>query len=290
MHDAALHCVCCASCRWGNSMARKIFYISDGTGITAETIGHSVLTQFESVEFETMRIPFVDSVDKALEAAERVRLAGLESGLRPVVVNTVVDPDLTRILADSGALMMDVFAPFIAPLEQELGTKRQPRVGKAHGLVDFAQYEARINATNYALTHDDGIDFNYNDADVILVGVSRSGKTPTCLFMALHFGIRAANFPLTPDDLDTGELPRRLALHRHKLFALTIDPHRLQQVREARKPGSRYATIEQCRLEVTAAEKMFRMERLPVLSTTHTSIEEIASKVLSALGIERHLY
>ena len=155
-------------------MARRIFYISDGTGITAETIGHSVLTQFESVAFETMRIPFVDSYEKALDAAERVRVGGIESGLRPVVVNTVVDSDLTRVLADSGALMLDVFAPFIAPLELELGTTRQPRVGKAHGLVDFEQYEARINATNYALTHDDGIDFNYNDADVILVGVSRS--------------------------------------------------------------------------------------------------------------------
>ena len=271
-------------------MARQIFYISDGTGITAETIGHSVLTQFESVEFETMRIPFVDSVEKALEAAERVRLAGIESGERPIVVNTVVDPEWSRMIADSGALMLDVFAPFIAPLELELGTKRQPRVGKAHGLVNFAQYEARINATNYALTHDDGIDFNYNEADVILVGVSRSGKTPTCLFMALHFGVRAANFPLTPDDLESQELPRRLAMHRHKLFALTIDPARLQQVREARKPGSRYATLEQCRFEVSTAEKLFRRERLPVLSTTHTSIEEIASKVLSALGIERHLY
>ena len=237
-----------------------------------------------------MSIPFVDSVEKALEAAERVRLAGIESGERPIVVNTVVDPEWSRMIADSGALMLDVFAPFIAPLELELGTKRQPRVGKAHGLVNFAQYEARINATNYALTHDDGIDFNYNEADVILVGVSRSGKTPTCLFMALHFGVRAANFPLTPDDLESQELPRRLAMHRHKLFALTIDPTRLQQVREARKPGSRYATLEQCRFEVSTAEKLFRRERLPVLSTTHTSIEEIASKVLSALGIERHLY
>jgi regulator of PEP synthase PpsR (kinase-PPPase family) len=271
-------------------MARKIFYISDGTGITAETIGHSLLTQFESVTFETMRMPFIDSVEKARAAAERVRSESLASGQRPIVVNTVVDPDLSAIIADSGALMLDVFAPFITPLEAELGTKRQPRVGKAHGLVNFAEYEARINATNYTLTHDDGIDLNYADADLILIGVSRSGKTPTCLYMALHFGIKAANYPLTPDDLESQELPKRLTAHRHRIFALTIDPARLQQVREARKPGSRYATIEQCRFEVAEAEKMFRRERLPVLSTTHTSIEEIASKVLSALGIERHLF
>lgn len=271
-------------------MARKIFYISDGTGITAETIGHSVLTQFENIQFETMRMPFVDSIEKAHLAAERIRSECEATGVRPIVVNTVIDSELTAVISASGALMLDVFAPFIAPLELELGTKRQPRVGQAHGLVNFAEYEARINATNYTLTHDDGVDLNYNDADVILIGVSRSGKTPTCLYMALHFGIKAANYPLTPDDLESPDLPKRLAPYRSKIFALTIDPVRLQQVREARKAGSRYATLEQCRFEVAEAEKMFKRERMPVLSTTHTSIEEIASKVLSALGIERHLF
>jgi regulator of PEP synthase PpsR (kinase-PPPase family) len=142
------------------------------------------------------------------------------------------------VLATSGALMLDVFAPFIAPLEAELGTKRQPRVGKAHGLTNFAEYEARINATNYAMSHDDGVDVNYGDAEVILVGVSRSGKTPTCLYLALHFGVRAANYPLTPDDLERQEIPPNLKLHRRKLFGLTIDPVRLTQVREARRPGA----------------------------------------------------
>ncbi|MBK8285056.1 MAG: kinase/pyrophosphorylase [Ahniella sp.] len=269
---------------------RRVFYISDGTGITAETIGHSVLTQFGGVEFETTRLPFVDSMDKAREAAERVRKEGEESGLRPIVVNTVIDPEMSLLISDSGALMLDVFAPFIAPLELELGTKRQPRVGQAHGLVNFQEYESRINATNYALSHDDGIDPNFNDSEVILVGVSRSGKTPTCLYLALQFGIRAGNYPLTPDDLEQGELPQKLLAHRQRLFALTIDPIRLRQVREIRKPGSRYATLDQCRYEVAEAEKLFKRERLPVLSTTHTSIEEIASKVLQALGIQRHLF
>ena len=270
-------------------MKRMIFYISDGTGITAETIGHSVLTQFDSIEFQTTRLPFVDNAVKARAAAERVRHEGELSGQRPIVVNTAVDPELSAILATSGAFMMDVFAPFIAPLEQELGTKRQSRVGKAHGLVNFAEYEERINATNYTLTHDDGIDLNYGEADLILIGVSRSGKTPTCLYLALHFGVKAANYPLTPDDLERQELPPSLAPCRNKMFALTIDPARLQQVRQHRKPGSRYATIEQCRWEVSEAEKLIKRERLPVLSTTNTSIEEIASKVLQALGLNRHL-
>jgi hypothetical protein len=269
---------------------RPVFFISDGTGITAETIGHALLTQFDGVAFETQRIPFVDTFEKAQLAAQRIRIRGAQCEHRPIVVNTVVDGALTDIIAESGALMLDVFRPFISPLESELGQPRQSRVNKAHGLVDYTAYEARINATNYALTHDDGIDVRYDDADLILVGVSRSGKTPTCLYLALHFGVRAANYPLTEEDLQGHELPKRLRAFRKKLFALTIDPERLQQVREARRPGSRYATLDLCKREVASAEILYRQENLPVLSTTHTSIEEIASKVMSTLGIERQLY
>lgn len=269
---------------------RPIFYISDGTGITAETIGHSLLTQFDGIDFDAVRIPFVDDAEQAHAAVARIRNAQAHFGTRPIVINTVVEPGLSEILASSGALMLDVFAPFITPLERELDCRRSPRVGHAHGMVNFAQYEARINATNYALTHDDGIDVHYDDADVILVGVSRSGKTPTCLYLALHFGVKAANYPLTEEDLEGRELPKRLRPYRKKLFALTIDPERLRQVREARRPGSRYAKIETCRSEVAQAEALFRQENLPVLSTTHTSIEEIASKLMSTLGIERQLY
>jgi regulator of PEP synthase PpsR (kinase-PPPase family) len=271
-------------------MRRTIFYVSDGTGITAETIGHSVLTQFDGIDFDTFRIPFVDDEEKAHGAAARIRNIYAVSGARPIVVNTVVDPLLTEILSTSGAFMLDVFAPFIGPLETELGTRRSPRVGKAHGLTDFAEYEARINATNYALTHDDGIDVSYADADVILIGVSRVGKTPTCLYMALHYGVKAANYPLTEDDLDKLELPKRLVPYRNRLFGLTIDAQRLAQVREARKPGSRYAKLEQCRHELTLADKLFKRENIPVQNSTATSIEEIASKLLSQLGIEKHMF
>jgi len=269
---------------------RPVFFISDGTGITAETIGNSLLTQFAGIEFRTLRIPFVDTRDKALAAADEIRAAGLRAGQRPIVVNSAVDPELNALIIDSGALMLDIFAPFIKPLEQELGVKRQPLLGRAHGMVDFAAYESRINATNYALSHDDGIDLDYNEADLILVGVSRSGKTPTCLYLALHYGVKAANYPLTEDDLDGDRLPKKLHPHRRKLFGLTIDPGRLHQIRSERKPGSRYATLEQCKREVAQAEEMFRIERLPALSTTHTSIEEIASKVLAQFGIQKHMF
>ena len=271
-------------------MRRTIYYVSDGTGITAETIGHSVLTQFDGVDFDTYRIPFVDDEIKARAATLRIKASHAHDGLRPIVINTIMDQKLSDMVAESGAFMVDVFAPFLGPLEIELSAKRSPRVGKAHGLTNFTEYEARINATNYALTHDDGIDVNYGDADVILVGVSRVGKTPTCLYMALHYGVKAANYPLTEDDLDKLELPRRLVPYRQRLYGLTIEAQRLAQVREARRPGSKYAQLEQCRWELAQADKLFRRETIAVQNTTHTSIEEIASKILSQLGIEKHMF
>lgn len=269
---------------------RPVFYVSDGTGITAETIGHSLLTQFGGVEFLTDRISFVDDPGKAGQARDLIRAAGERHQVRPIVVNSCVDAQLSTILAQSGALMLDVFEPFIEPLERELGEPRQPRVGHAHGLVDFDTYHRRINAMNYSLTHDDGVAFDYAEADVILVGVSRAGKTPTCVYLALHYGIKAANYPLTDEDLESDRLPPRLKAWRRKLFGLTIDPERLHQIRQERRPDSRYARLETCRREVQAAEAMFALERVPTLSTTHTSIEEISSKVLSTLGLQREMF
>jgi len=269
---------------------RPIFFVSDGTGITAETIGHSVLTQFDGIDFDTKRLPFVDSEEKAHAACALICAAHAHTQARPIVVNTVVDPVLSGVLATSGALMLDVFAPFIGPLELELGQSRTPSVGKAHGLNNYAEYEARMNATNYALTHDDGIDINFSDAEVILLGVSRSGKTPTCLYLALHYGVRAANYPLIPEDLEAGEIPQRLRSFKDRLYALTIDPTRLSQIRSERRPNSQYASLTQCQWEVETAQKLYRRENIPVLSSTHTSIEEIASKVLQALGLNRQLY
>jgi [pyruvate, water dikinase]-phosphate phosphotransferase / [pyruvate, water dikinase] kinase len=157
-------------------------------------------------------------------------------------------------------------------------------------MADFETYHRRINAMNYALTHDDGVSINYDDADLILVAVSRAGKTPTCVYLTLHYGVSAANYPLTEEDLEHDRLPERLRAHRGKLFGLTIDPVRLQQIRQERRPDSHYAKLETCKREVSAAEALFRAERIPVLSTTHTSIEEIASKVMTTLGIHRGMF
>lgn len=271
-------------------MKRTVFFISDGTGITAETLGHSLLTQFEGIEFKQVRIPFVDCEEKARAAVKQIEEAAERDGARAIVFNTVVDPELCSLLATSRGLVLDLFAAFLAPLEAELNTKRTPKVGRAHGMTSGKNYDARIHAMNYALAHDDGVAPDYSEAEVVLVGVSRSGKTPTCLYLALHYGIKAANYPLTDDDLEELQLPEPLRSWRDKLFGLSIDPVRLQQIRQARRPNSRYADIRQCRREVAEAEALFEKQGIQWLSSTHTSIEEIASKLLQMKGIERHFY
>lgn len=269
---------------------RPVFYVSDGTGITVETIGHSLLTQFTGFSFVTDRISFVDDLAKARLAAERIREAGLRHESRPIVIHSNVDPDISGVLAESGALTLDVFAPFIQPMEEELGASRQSRIGQAHGMVDFEAYHRRINAMNYALAHDDGVSMDYSEADLILVGVSRAGKTPTCVYLALHHGVRAANYPLTEEDLESDRLPPKLRPYRSKLFGLTIDPTRLQQIRQERRPNSRYAQLDTCKREVAAAEELLRSEGIQMLSTTHASIEEISSRVLEVLGLNREMF
>jgi regulator of PEP synthase PpsR (kinase-PPPase family) len=232
----------------------------------------------------------VSTVDKAEEAVRKINRAATDDGVRPIVFSTLVVDELRDIVMGSEGLFLDFFAAFVGPLERELNVRSTHLAGRAHGMFDVAGYTARINATNFALANDDGTGQDYSHSDVILIGVSRSGKTPTCLYLALHYGVKAANSPLTEDDLSGDALPKRLQAHKRKLFGLTIDPIRLQQIRNERKPGSRYATLEQCRKEVALAEMLFRTEHLPNLSTTHTSIEEIASKVLAQFGIQRHMF
>ena len=268
---------------------RTVFFISDQTGVTAETMGHSLLTQFDGLEFRPVTLPFVSSVDKAEEAVRKINRAAEEEGVRPIIFSTLVQDELRAIVMRSNALFLDFFDAFIGPLERELNTRSTHRAGRAHGIADQAVYSARIDATNFALANDDGAGGDYDHADVILVGVSRTGKTPTCLYMALQYGIFAANYPLTDDELEAGVLPERLDRHRRKLYGLTIKPERLQQIRNERRPESRYASPQQVRFEVRAAEALFERYQIPVLDTTECSIEEIASRIINNTGIERRV-
>jgi len=271
-------------------MKRTVFFVSDGTAITAETMGHSLLTQFPTVSFEQVRLPFIDNEHKCREAVRSIDEASQRDGAPAIVFNTIVDPRIRTLVNTSDGVILDLFATYLAPLEKALGTQHQPTVGQAHGLANLSRYEDRMEATNYALTHDDGISVDFSDADLVLVGVSRSGKTPTCLYMALHYGVKAANYPLTPEDLDEMRLAPFLRRFKYKLVGLTIDPERLVQIRQTRKPGSTYASLRQCRREVEAAESLLRMEGIPMFEATHASIEEICGRVLLQLGLQREMF
>lgn len=267
---------------------RTVFFVSDQTGVTAETMGHSLLTQFDGLDFSPVTLPFISTVDKAEEAVRRIDLVASEDGARPVVFSTLVSDDVRDVIKRANCLYLDFFDAFLGPLEQELGQPSSHAAGRAHGMADLASYTARINATNFALANDDGVQTReYGQADAILVGVSRTGKTPTCLYMALQYGIFAANYPLTEDDLESRRLPTALEPHRPKLFGLTIRPDRLHQIRQERRPDSRYASVAQCNFEIRAAEQLFERYGIPYLDTTGCSIEEISSRVQERKSIAR---
>ncbi|NTV10084.1 MAG: kinase/pyrophosphorylase [Zoogloea sp.] len=264
-----------------NKTTRTAFFISDGTGITAETLGHSLIAQFPEIRFRLVRVPFVDSPEKARDCVLRIRNAAIENGTRPLVFNTLVDPQAVSALREADALFIDLFEQFIGPLENELGQRSTHTVGRFHGITDSQDYKTRIEAINFTLAHDDGVsNTDLEEADVILVGVSRSGKTPTSLYLAMQFGVKAANYPLIPEDFERNKLPGELHRYRNKLFGLTINAERLTQIRQERRPNSRYAAIENCRAEIEAAQRLMRREGIKWLDSTTKSIEEISTIIL----------
>jgi len=268
--------------------SRTIFFISDGTGITAETLGHSLLTQFEGVKLKQVRIPFVNSQDKVQECLGRLRDAAIQDGARPIVFSTLVDRQLNAILSQADVLYLNFFDTFIVPLEAELGVKSTHTIGRTHGSIDTNDYKQRIEAINYTLSHDDGVtNQGLEDADVILVGVSRCGKTPTSLYLAMQFGVKAANFPLIPEDFERMQMPDSLVKHKDKLFGLTIQPERLNQIRSERRPNSKYAALDNCRYEIREAEKMMRLHGIRWLDSSTKSIEEISTTIMQEVKLER---
>jgi hypothetical protein len=271
---------------------RTVFFISDRTGITAEMLGNSLLTQFEDFQFQRVTIPFVDTPEKIDEAVRQVNATAEAEGRRPIVVSSVVSETMSEIIRrDANALTLDLFQIFIQPLEAELGSKSSHAAGRSHGISNSHEYFARMEAINFAQAHDDGAATReLGKAQVILVGVSRCGKTPTTLYLALQFGIKAANFPLTPDDFADRVLPRSVLPFKEKLFGLTIAPDRLHEIRQERRRGSHYAALDNCRYEVREAEQLMNREGIPMIDTTSKSIEEIAATILHRTKLARHIY
>lgn len=272
-------------------MKRSVFFLSDSTGITAETLGHALLTQFDGLDYRQVTIPFLRDEKGAESAVKAIDAAAAEDGARPIVFSTLVNPQVYRTVSASDALVLDLFSKFLRPLELELERGSTHATGRFHGLVDPVNYDARIGAVDFALKHDDGaVEKGYHEADLILVGVSRSGKTPTCVYLSLQFGIHAANYPFTCEDVERDALPAVLRAHRKRLFGLTIDPERLRQIRSQRRPRSQYASLAQCRREVRGVEALLHREKIDYLDSSAVSIEEIATSILHRTGIERRVF
>ena len=268
---------------------RTVFFVSDGTGITAQMLGHSLLTQFEGVEFEQVTMPFIDSAEKAEECLARI--AAEKQNGQPIVFSTLVNNDVRAVVRRADALFIDFFESFIDPLEAGLGVKSSHTIGRSHSAMDQKEYQQRIEAINFAMAHDDGASHReLSLADVILIGVSRSGKTPTSLYLALQFGVMAANYPLIPEDFHRGKLPEALRAEKTRLYGLTIAPERLHEIRKERRPGSKYADLDNCRFEVEEAESLMRREGVRCINSTSKSIEEIATTILRELRIQRQVY
>ena len=270
---------------------RTVFFISDGTGITAETFGNAILAQFE-IKPRHVRLPFIDSVDKAHQAVRQINHSAEVEGKRPIVFTTLVNMEVLAVIkAQCNGMLLDMFGIFVAPLESELGIKSNHRVGRFSDASKSKEYDNRIEAINFSLAHDDGqSNRDLAGSDVILVGVSRSGKTPTSLYLAMQYGLKASNYPLIPEDFERRQLPPALVPHRKKIFGLTIDPQRLSQIRNERRPNSAYASLPNCNHEIHEAEAMMRREGIRWLSTTTKSIEEIATTILQEVRPERLVY
>lgn len=270
---------------------RTVFYLSDRTGITAETLGHSLLTQFDGFEWEKINVPFLNDMVKAYALVERINWTAEQDSHRPLVFSTLLKPDILEVIRQANCRLFDFFETFIGSIEQELQQPSARIAGRSHGLQQPLSYSKRIAAINYVLAHDDGVNpKNLTEADIILLGVSRTGKTPTCLYLALQYGIAAANYPLTQEDMAAIKLPKILEPVRTKLFGLTLSPDKLRFIREERRPQSQYASFAQCQHEIQWQESLFQLFHIPYLDTTHISIEEISTIILERSGLKRQLY
>ena len=269
---------------------RPVFFISDGTGLTAEGLGQALLSQFRSMQFEKITLPYIDTVDKAKKVVEEINQAGRHFGHQPIVFDTIVNQDVRDVLANADGFLVDIFQTFLKQLERALGQSSSYSVGVSHSVAPDGQYSRRIDAVNFALDNDDGARIRYYDqADLVLIGVSRSGKTPTSLYLAMQYGLKVANYPITEEDLGEDAIPDSLRKYKSKLFGLTIDPERLQAIREMRRPDSRYASLRQCQYEVNEVEALYRRHAIPFISTTDRSVEEISARILAMTGKRKPL-
>jgi len=264
-----------------------VYFISDSTGITIESLGHSLFSQFPNTTFEKKVFPFVTKKEDAENAIAHIKKARTNSDTPPIVFTSLADESLKALFKANDISIVDIFSTFLPEMESRLGTEASHAIGALHGVIDSSGYLRRMDALNYALSHDDGMKLDtLEHADIVLTGVSRSGKTPTCLYLAMHYNLNAANYPLTDSDFDQNYLPDALQNIQERVFGLTISPIQLSKIRTERKPNSKYATLAQCEFEIKKAEMIFKHSKLPFIDSSSVSIEEIATTIIQRLNLK----
>jgi regulator of PEP synthase PpsR (kinase-PPPase family) len=281
------------------SQAKKkqpVYFISDNTGLSTETVGKMLITQFQDLEFSTVTMPFIKTKSLALKSLEQIHRETYQQRKKdsltrsPIILSTLINTQLREVFSNAGYLYLDLFEMFLPKLESLLQSPATGEMGLAHALDQDKQYSKRMSAVNFTLNYDDGAHpGDYSKAEVILIGLSRSGKTPTCLYLALQFGIKAANYPIIPEE-ESNEmtLPKSLEKHKSKLFGLIINPKRLQALRHERIPFSDYSALNQCQKENDFIQKLYAHYHLPFLDSTDLSVEELSTKIMKNLGLTRN--
>jgi regulator of PEP synthase PpsR (kinase-PPPase family) len=265
----------------------EVFFVSDRTGITAEALGRSLLTQFHENNRRFTVMPYVDT-DEKIDTVIRQITTVVNNGQRVIVFSTISNEVHRQKLIHTDFFVLDLFATCLPSLQSALHQDSSPVIGHTHGILDKNQYFTRMEAINFTLNVDDGLRTkDYEQADIILAGVSRSGKTPTCIYLAMQFGIRAANYPLLNDDLEKARLPDALKQWKKKTFGLVIDPVSLHKIRQSRMPDSNYASVEQCRKEVRLVESLFRQENITTVESSSMSVEELATSLMQKADLKR---
>ncbi len=273
------------------SQRRDVFYVSDGTAITCETLGHVVLGQF-AVQPNEKTFPFVESDEKLSELLKQIQRSYQLHGVKPLVFFSMVIPEMRTRLLQAPAHFYDVLESIVQRVSLDIEMEPAPKLQRSRSVgKDSDTYFDRIAAIEYTLAHDDGVSLKDLDrADIILLGVSRSGKTPTSLYMAMQFGLRVVNYPFIAEDMHAMRLLPEFEFHRHKLFGLTINAERLTEIRENRLAGSEYASNQQCSQELATVEALFRREAIPYINTSSLSVEEISTRILERTGLKRRLF
>ncbi|WP_028582415.1 pyruvate, water dikinase regulatory protein [Desulfogranum japonicum] len=261
---------------------KNVYYISGSTAILAEDMGRALLAQFSGFRFKEEKIPFIHTVAEAEEALNRILDQCKEE--KPLLFCTIMDQHTRDVFNHPDVLFFDIFLETLEKVETSLGVCALREPGYSRHFT-MSKMTKRVDAIHYSLEHDDGTKpKDYDIADLILVGVSRTGKTPVSIYLATHMELKAANFPLTADHLGKHELPKEIVKNKSRAIGLTASPRYLHEIREKRYHGSTYASLDTCTRELQQARQLYRRYDLKTLNVEGRSIEELAVQAVQLVG------